>query len=311
MTGYLARRAVSLLLSLAGVTLLVTLFLDLVPGDPIDVLLGEQAAETDRQALREALGLDRPVAVRAWRFVRDLLTGELRTSVPPFRDLVLPRLAEKAPRTLLLALCATALAVSVSVPLGVLAARRRGGVVDTVATLMALVGASLPRAWLGPLLILLFAIELGWLPALGDRGPASLVLPSLTLGLAMAAVLSRLVRGEMLDVLSADFVRTARAKGLSEAVVTWRHALRNALVPYVTMLGLQFGGLLTGAIVTEKVFDWPGLGTLLLVAIQQRDHDTLRACVLLACATYVVVNQLVDLLHAWADPRVRHEADAP
>ncbi len=305
MSRFFLGRLLATLVSLAGVTLIVTLFLNFIPGDPIEVMLGEQAEQVDREALRKAIGLDRPAPEQVWIFVRDLATGELRTSLPPFQTKVLPRIGEKMPRTIVLALVSVFFAVLLAIPLGVASARRRGTIRDHAAMLFSLTGVSLPRAWFGPLLILIFVVHLDWLPALGEPSPSTILLPALTLGLAMMAMLSRMTRAAVLDVDREDFVTTARAKGLTERVVVWRHIVRNALIPVITIIGLQFGTLLAGAIVTEKIFNWPGMGTMLLTAIQQRDYNTVRACVLLFTTIYVGVNLLTDLAYAWVDPRVR------
>ncbi|MDF1563227.1 MAG: ABC transporter permease [Deltaproteobacteria bacterium] len=305
MSRFFLGRLASTLVSLAGVTLIVTLFLNFIPGDPIEVMLGEQAEQVDREALRAAIGLDRSAPEQVWIFVRDLTSGELRTSLPPFQTKVLPRIAEKMPRTILLAVVSVLFAVLLAIPLGVYSARKRGKAGDHAAMLFSLTGVSLPRAWFGPLLILVFVVQLDWLPALGEPGPTTIVLPALTLGLAMMAMLSRMTRASVLDVDREDFVTTARAKGLSERTVVWRHIVRNALIPVITIVGLQFGTLLAGAIVTEKIFNWPGMGTLLLTAIQQRDYNTVRACVLLFTTLYVGVNLLTDLAYGLVDPRVR------
>lgn len=305
MIGFLVKRTLGAVASLVGVTLLVTLFLSVIPGDPIEILLGEQAGVVDRQAMRRALGLDQPFHLRTWSFVRDLASGDLRTSLPPFQERVWPKVREKAPRTFALAVVSMTLAIAIALPLGVATARRRGSLLDHGATLFTLLGVSVPRSWLGPVLILVFAIHLDWLPALGDQSLAAMVLPATTMGLAMSAMLTRMTRASFLDVAKEDFVTTARAKGLDESAVAWRHTLRNALIPVVTIIGLQFGGLLAGAIVTEKVFNWPGLGTLLLTAIEKRDYNTVRATVLLFTFTYVLVNLLTDLAYAAVDPRVR------
>lgn len=305
MSGYVIRKLGGTLVSLLGVTVIVTLFLNFIPGDPIEVMLGEQAEQVDREALRRAIGLDRPAFEQVWIFGRDLVTGELTTSLPPFRDKVLPKIAEKLPRTIALTLVSMVLAILIAIPLGVFSARRRGTGWDLGGMVFSLLGVSIPRSWLGPVLILVFAIELDWVPALGVVGVRSMVLPALTLSLAMVAMLSRMTRASVLDVDREDFVTTARAKGLSETVVVWRHIVRNALIPVVTIVGLQFGTLLAGAIVTEKVFNWPGMGTLLLSAIQQRDYNTVRACILLFTFVYVAVNLLTDLAYGFIDPRVR------
>jgi peptide/nickel transport system permease protein len=293
------------LLAAIGATLLVSLFLNLVPGDPVEVLLGEQAQSVDVVALRHEMWLDRPVPVQAWLFLRDFATGRLRSSLPPFQERVLPRLAHVAPRTALLALLAVMLAVALSLPLGVLAAVKAGRPADRLAMAFAVVGISAPSFLIGHLLILGFGIRLGWLPISGDDQLSSVVLPAITLGFGLTALLSRMVRASMLEVLREEYVLAARARGLAEWRVIWRHAFRNALLPILTVIGLQLGGALTGAIVIEKVFNWPGLGTMLLSSIEKRDYNSVRACVLVFTLTYLAVNLLTDLAYAWADPRAR------
>ncbi len=302
------RRLVSAAVALVGALVLVSLFLHLVPGDPIDVMLGEQAEQVDREALRHAVGLDQPVYLQLWTFTRDLLTGELRTSLPPFQRKVLPTLGAALPNTLVLALASLAVALVLALPLGVAAAARRGTPVDTAAMGAAAAGVAMPRFWLGPVLIIVFSLKLDWLPVSGTGSWRHLVLPALTLGTALAAFLARMTRATMLEALREDYVTVARAKGLGPQAVLWKHAFRNALLPLLTVLGLEFGGLLGGAIVTEKVFAWPGMGTLLLTAIEKRDYNTVRATVLVFTACYVLVNALTDMAYALVDPRVRRRA---
>lgn len=299
------RKTTGALLAALGALLLVSIFLDLVPGDPVDAILGEQAREADRQALRDSLHLDDPLPSRLWIFARDAATLDLRSSVPPFQDRVFERIGGALPNTALLAVCALAIALLVALPLGLLAGARPGGRVDAAASGFAVLGVALPRIWLGPLLILVFAIWLDWLPVSGLEEPAGLVLPSITLGLALAAFLARMIRASLLEATSEDYVRTARAKGLRERTVILKHALRNAMLPVLTVLGLQLGALLGGAVITEKVFNYPGMGTLLLQAIDRRDYNMVRACVLSFTLAYVAVSLLTDLAYAVADPRVR------
>ena len=218
---------------------------------------------------------------------------------------MLDLLAERLPATLALAGVALVLALSLAIPLGVLAACRRGQPADSVAMGFSLLGGAIPNFWLGPLLILVFSLWLGWTPVSGREGPASLILPAITLGTSLAAILARMVRGSVLEVLGEDYIRTARAKGLSPAAVLWSHALRNAWLPVLTLVGLQLGGLLGGAVITETVFAWPGLGSLLVEAIQSRDYPVVQGCVLLVSLTYVLVNTGTDLVYAWVDPRIR------
>ncbi|MHB1843843.1 MAG: ABC transporter permease [Deltaproteobacteria bacterium] len=301
-------RALGALGAAVGATLLVSLFLDLVPGDPVEVLLGEQSQAVDRDALRRAMWLDRPLPVQAFRFLEGFVSGELRSSVPPFEERIWPRLREMAPRTGLLALVAMLFAVAFSVPLGVASAVRAGQALDRALAGFAILGVSAPSFLIGQLLIWLFGIRLRWLPVSGDDRPLSLLLPSLTLGLGLAALLSRVTRAAVLEVLSEEYVLAARARGLSEAAVVWNHAFRNALLPVLTIVGLQMGALLTGSIVVEKVFAWPGLGTLLLTSIERRDYNAVRACVLVFTLTYLAINLATDACYRLADPRTRNDS---
>jgi len=302
------RRVVSAGIAVVGALLLISLFLNLVPGDPIDVMLGEEASEVDREALRHAVGMDQAWYAQLWTFSRDFATGELRTSVPPFQRKVLPAIGEALPKTLRLTVASLLISVLIAIPLGVAAAARKGTAVDSAAMGVAVAGVALPRFWLGPMLIIVFALWLDWLPVSGAESWSHLVLPSVTLGTALAAFLSRMTRASMLETLREDFVTVARAKGLHPRVVLWKHAFRNALLPILTVLGLEFGTLLGGAIVTEKVFAWPGMGTLLLTAIEKRDYNTVRATVLVFTLCYVLVNTLTDVAYALVDPRVRRRS---
>jgi ABC-type dipeptide/oligopeptide/nickel transport system permease component len=302
------RRVVSASIAVVGALLLISLFLNLVPGDPIDVMLGEQASQVDREALRRAVGMDQPWYAQLWTFSKDFATGELRTSLPPFQRKVLPAIGEALPKTLLLTVASLFIAVAIAIPLGVAAAARKGTAVDSAAMGVAVTGVALPRFWLGPMLIIVFALWLDWLPVSGAESWRHLVLPSATLGTALAAFLSRMTRAAMLETMREDFVTVARAKGLHPRVVLWKHAFRNALLPILTVLGMEFGALLGGAIVTEKVFAWPGMGTLLLTSIEKRDYNTVRATVLVFTLCYVVVNALTDVAYALVDPRVRRRS---
>jgi peptide/nickel transport system permease protein len=286
-----------------GVCTLVFLLIHLVPGDPVEAMLGENAQVADREALRQALGLDRPLGEQYLAYIQRLARLDLGLSFQDRRP-VAAILGERLPATLELTIAALALALTLALPLGVLAARHRGSPLDTGAMGLSLVGISIPNFWLGPLLILVFSLWLGWTPVSGREGPASLILPALTLGTGMAAILARMVRGSILEVLGEDYVRTARAKGLSEGRVLWGHALRNAWLPILTLIGLQLGGLLGGAVITETVFAWPGVGSLLVEAIQSRDYPVVQACVLLVSLSYVFVNTLTDLVYSWVDPRI-------
>jgi len=304
MPVFILSRLLSAVLVLLGVSCLVFLLIHLVPGDPVEVMLGEAAQPADREALRHALGLDQSIWLQLVHYFEGLLRLDLGASLQSKRPIV-DLLAERIPATAELAVAALAVAVVIAFPLGVLAAVRKDTPWDYGAMSVSLLGVSIPNFWLGPILILVFAVGLGWLPVSGREGPASLVLPAITLGTALAAVLSRMVRSALLEVLNEDYVRTARAKGLPERTVILHHALRNALLPVVTVLGLQLGVLLGGAVVTEMVFSWPGLGELTIQSIQRRDYPVVQACVLLISASYVVVNTLTDLVYGWLDPRVR------
>lgn len=297
-------RLLSAVVVMLGVACLVFLLIHLIPGDPVEVILGERAQPADREALRQALGLDRPLLAQLGQFFRSLAHLDLGTSLYSHRP-VTELLTERLPATVELALASLLVAVLIAFPLGILAAVRRGTIWDRLATSLALAGASVPSFWLGPVLILVFSVGLGWFPVSGREGLASLVLPALTLGSAMAAILSRMVRAALLEVLGEDYIRTAWAKGLPPGRVIGRHALRNALLPLITVLGLQLGALLGGAVITEVVFSWPGVGQLTVEAIQRRDYPVVQGCVLLISLAYVLVNTLTDLLYAWADPRIR------
>lgn len=300
----LLRRLALVLPTLLGVATLVFFFVHLVPGDPVEMMLGESAAAADRERIRAALGLDRPLWAQYLGFLARAVHGDLGRSLhggTPVSELILARL----PATLVLAAASGALALALAIPLGALSARHRGRWVDAAATFFVLLGASLPNFFLGPLLVLLFSVRLGWLPVSGADSTASLLLPATTLGLGMSAILARLTRAAVLDSLGADFVRTARAKGLSEARVFFRHALRSAVLPVTTVFGLQLGSLLGGAIITETIFAWPGIGRLTLQAIYSRDYPLLQGCVLVIACGYVAANLLTDLAYQRLDPRVR------
>ncbi|MBI2780002.1 MAG: ABC transporter permease [Gammaproteobacteria bacterium] len=308
MLRFILSRLLSAAVVVIGVSSLVFFLIHLVPGDPVEVMLGESAQPADRAALRHALGLDQPVPVQLFNYFNGLLHFNLGVSLHSQRPIAEVML-ERMPATLELAVAALLVAVVISFPLGVLSAVRKDTALDHGARVISLLGISIPHFWLGPLLILIFSLWLGWLPVSGREGYASLVLPALTLGTALAAILSRMVRATLLETLNEDYIRTARAKGLSEYAVVLHHALRNALLPVITVLGLQLGALLGGAIVTEMVFSWPGLGQLTIEAIHRRDYPVVQACILLISVTYVLVNTLTDLAYVWLDPRVRLHED--
>jgi peptide/nickel transport system permease protein len=276
----------------------------MIPGDPVEVMLGETAQQADKERLREELGLNLPLHVQYGRFMAGIAQGDLGGSYF-YRRPVAQVIAERVPATVELALAAFLVAGLIAIPLGIIAALREGTAVDNASVIFSLVGVSIPNFWLGPLLIILFSIKLGWFPVSGRAGVASLVLPAVTLGTAFAAILSRMTRASLLERLGEDYLTVARAKGLPEWKVILKHALRNALIPIITVMGLQIGALLSGAIITENVFSWPGIGTLLINAIEARDYPLVQGCILFITLSYVFVNLLTDLFYGWADPRIR------
>lgn len=297
-------RLLSTIIVVFGVACLVFLLIHLVPGDPVDIMLGENAQMADRESLREALGLNQPIGTQLLAYFNNLLHGDLGTSLHS-RVPVVEMLAERIPATVELALVSLLIACLIAFPLGIVAALNKGKAWDRTAMGVSLLGVSVPNFLLGPVLILVFSIYLGWLPVSGRNGAESMILPAITLGTALAAVLSRMIRSTLLEVLNEDYIRTARAKGSSTVQVVIRHALPNAMLPIITLLGLQLGVLLGGAVITETVFSWPGIGKLTIDAIMKRDYPVLQACVLLISITYVIVNMVTDIVYAWIDPRIR------
>ena len=298
------RRLAGMTLVILGVIVLVFLFIHLIPGDPVDVMLGEGASPADRVALRAALGLDRPIPMQLVSYLQSLARLDLGVSLHSARAIT-DMLAERLPATAELAGVSLLLALGMALPLGLMAAARKDTLWDRGAMSFSLIGVSIPNFWMGPLLILVFSLWLGWFPVSGRDSAGSVVLPALTLGTSLGAILSRMVRSSVLEVLGEDYIRTAYAKGYSRAQVLVRHALPNALLPIITVLGLQFGALLAGAVITETVFSWPGIGLLTIEAIQTRDYPVMQACVLLISLSYVLISTLTDLIYAWADPRIR------
>jgi peptide/nickel transport system permease protein len=304
MMRYLAWRAVLAAPTVLGVVTLVFLLIHLVPGDPVDVMLGETAAPADKAQLRQQLGLDQPLLLQYVHYLRRVARGDLGRSLHsglPVHRLIV----ERYPATVELAGAALVMAVLFAVPLGILAGAHPHSLYDAASRLLAVLGSAMPNFCVGPLLILVFAIALEWFPVSGRGGLPHLVLPALTLGLGMTAILTRMVRVTLLERLSEDYVRTARAKGASPSRVVLRHALRNAALPVVTILGLQLGALLSGAIITETIFAWPGIGRLTLLAIQSRDYPLIQGCILVIALSYVLVNLGTDMLYSLIDPRLR------
>ncbi len=304
MLRYLFTRLLYMVPVLWLVTSVVFLLIHLVPGDPIQQMLGEGASAGDIQAARHAYGLDVPVGRQYVNYCKSVLHGDLGRSIR-FDQPVARIIAQRYPWTLQLTIASMIVALLISIPAGVRSARRRNRWDDRLLSFVSLLGLSFPNFALGPILILFFAIRLGLLPVSGSGSLAHLVLPAITMGGALAAILTRMVRTAMLEELSQDYIRTARAKGLPENVVVYRHALRNALVPVLTVVGLQFGALLAGAIVTETIFSWPGIGRLTIQAIGNRDYYLVQGCILIIGLTYVVVNFMTDLLYSLANPRIR------
>jgi ABC-type dipeptide/oligopeptide/nickel transport system permease component len=304
MLRYLSLRVLYTLPVIWLVVSLVFLLIHLVPGDPIQQMLGEGAPAADIQATRHAYGLDLPLGRQYINYWKGVLRGDLGLSLR-YNQNVSRLIAQRYPYTLQLTIAALVVAVLLSIPAGVRSAQRRNLWDDRAISVISLFGLSFPNFALGPVLILFFAIQLGWLPVSGSGSLAHLVLPAITMGGALAAILTRMVRTSMLEELGQDYVRTARAKGLPERTVVYRHALRNAMIPIITVLGLQFGALLAGAIVTETIFSWPGIGRLTIQAISNRDYYLVQGCILAIGLTYIAVNFLTDLLYSAVNPRIR------
>ena len=306
MIRFLIRRLLLTIPVLLGVATLVFALIHLVPGDPVQAMLGETASPQDVAELRTRLGLDRPLLVQYVSFLQGAVTGDLgaslRTSQP-----VVTAILERLPATVELAMAAMIVAVLIAIPLGIIAAVRAGTSADHAATTAALIGISIPNFWLGPLLALVFSVLLGWLPVSGRGTPAHLILPAITLGAPLAAILARMTRASLLEELRELYVLAARARGVSRARAVLRHAFRNSLIPIVTVLGLQTGAVLTGAVITETIFAWPGVGRLLIQSITFRDYPLVQGCILFIAITYVSVNLLIDLLYGVLDPRIRYE----
>jgi peptide/nickel transport system permease protein len=303
MINFFIKRILYMIPVLFAVSTAVFFLSHAIPGDPVDIILGEQAMAADRERLTQQLHLDKPVIVQYCYFMDGLIRGDLGRSIFNQKP-VTKMLKERYPRTIHLALVAMIFALGLAIPAGIIAALKKDTWVDSGAMFVALFGISMPTFWLGPLLIIVFAIWLGWFPAGGSSIPGSVILPALTLGMVLAAMTSRMTRSSMLDVLKAEYVTTARAKGLSERKVILKHALKNALNPVLTIVGLQVGALLAGAIVTEKIFSWPGVGSLLITAISRRDYPVVQGCVLVIAFTYVIINTVTDCMYKVVDPRV-------
>ena len=305
MAGYVVRRLIQAVGLVFGVSIVVFFLVRLIPGDPARIMLPESASPEQVEAMRRLLGLDRPIPIQYLVFLGQALRGDLGKSLfygEPTVDILLGHL----PATLLLASVALTFALAVAVPMGVLSAVRRNTPWDYLGMGVALLGQSVPAFWLGLMLVLIFAVFLGVLPSSGMGGPQHLILPAVTLGAYLMSLSTRLVRSGLLDVLHEDYVRTARAKGLAERAVVYGHALRNVLIPLVTVLGLQLGTLLGGAVITETIFAWPGVGTVVYTAINARDYPLIQAAVLMLSVYFVFINLVVDVLYAYLDPRIHY-----
>jgi len=306
MKRYLLSRLAQLVPVVFGVVTIVFLLIHLIPGDPVEIMLGESAVAAQKEELRRDLKLDRPIAAQYAEFLGGLVTGDLGVSFRS-REPVLREILSRFPATLLLAAASLLVAVFIAVPLGILSAMRRHSWLDHFSSFLAMLGLSMPNFWLGPLLILVFSIHLGLFPVGGYGTARHLVLPALTMGTGMAAILMRMLRSSLLEEIRQEYVRAASAKGLSRRAAVLRHALRNSSIPVLTVLGLQFGALLAGSVITETIFSWPGIGRLTIQAIDARDYPLVQGCVLFIALCTVAVNLATDLLYSRLDPRIRYE----
>ncbi len=301
---FVIKKLSSLVTVIFGVLLLTFLLIHLIPGDPVEVMLGESASTADRTQLRVDLGLDQSLVQQFGTYLVKLSQGDLGKSIHtklPIIEMVKTRY----PATVKLALLSLLIGIAVGVPMGIYAALKANHWQDIVVTLVSVRLSAMPAFWLGPMLMLIFAVWLGWLPVSGMESGASIILPALTLGFGLSAILTRMTRTSLLEVLNDDYIRTARAKGLTEQAVILRHALRAALLPIITIVGLQMGSLLAGTVITETIFSWDGIGRLLVESIEKRDYPVTQACVLIVALSYVLVNLVTDILYRFADPRVK------
>jgi ABC-type dipeptide/oligopeptide/nickel transport system permease component len=287
-----------------GVLILTFLLIHLVPGDPVEVMLGESASAADRTELRADLGLDQPLVNQLGSYLTKLAHGDLGRSIHT-KTPIIELIKARYPATVKLAVLSLIIGLVIGIPLGIYAALKANHWQDFLVTIISVRFSAMPVFWLGPMLMLVFAVWLGWLPVNGMESRTSIILPAVTLGFGLSAILTRMTRTSLLEVLNEDFIRTARAKGLSEETVIFRHALRAALLPIITIVGLQMGSLLAGAVITETIFSWDGIGRLLVESIEKRDYPVTQACVLVVALSYVVINFITDLTYAKLDPRVR------
>ncbi len=307
MKSYLIKRLLLTVPVVLGVVTLVFFLIHMIPGDPVEVMMGETAQAVDKQRLRHELGLDKPLSEQYLTFLANISQGDWGQSLHS-KQPVLKAIGNRLLPTLQLALAAVLVALGIALPLGIAAAIKQYSAVDNTSMFLALLGISIPNFWMGPMLIILFSVQLDWLPIGGYGGLTHMILPAITLGSAMAAILTRLVRSTMLEVLREDYITTARAKGVRELMVLIKHALKNAMLPVITIVGLQLGSLLTGSIITETIFSWPGIGRLIIQSINARDYPLVQGCVLVIALSYVLINLITDLAYAYVDPRIRYSS---
>ena len=301
---YFLQRVLTTIPIVFGVVTFTFLLIHFIPGDPVDMMLGDQASLIDKQALQKELGLDKPILEQYTSFLSGLIRLDLGRSLLTHRP-VIDEILSRLPATIELTLATMFWTILIGIPLGMIAAIKQYSFTDNTVLVIGLLGMSIPHFWLGPMLILLFSIQLDLLPVSERGGLEHLILPSLSLGLALSAILMRMTRASLLEVIKSDYIRTARAKGLSPFFIYFKHALRNALIPVITIIGLQFGALITGAVITETIFDWPGIGTLFYNSIQQRNYPLVQGCILFISLSYVVVNFLTDIVYTIVNPKIR------
>ncbi|MCI5724765.1 MULTISPECIES: nickel ABC transporter permease [Fusobacterium] len=306
MYKYVLKRLILLIPVLLGVSLLVFSIMYLTPGDPAQLILGENAPKAAIEALREKMGLNDPFFMQYFRFVKNAIMGDFGRSYTTGRE-VFKEIFSRFPNTLVLAVLGIIISVLIGIPIGIISATRQYSFLDSFSMVFALLGVSMPVFWLGLMLILTFSVKLKLLPSGGFDSLSSIILPAVTLGVGAAAIVTRMTRSSMLEVIRQDYIRTARAKGVAEKVVINKHALKNALIPIITVVGLQFGSLLGGAVLTESVYSWPGVGRLMVEAIRQKDTPTVLASVIFLATAFSIVNLFVDLLYAFADPRIKSQ----
>jgi len=306
MHKYIIKRILLLIPVLLGVSFLVFSIMSFTPGDPAQLILGESAPQAQVLALREEMGLNDPFLIQYGRFVLNAVQGDFGRSYTSGRE-VFGEIFQRFPNTLILAIIGVIIAILIGIPVGIISATKQYSLMDSISMIGALLGVAMPNFWLGLMLILFFSVSLGWLPSGGFNGWKSLILPSITLGTGAAAIITRMTRSSMLEVIRQDYIRTARAKGVSEKKVINRHALKNALIPVITVVGLQFGYLLGGAVLTETVYSWPGVGRMMVDAIRSKDTPVVLAAVLFLATTFSIVNLFVDILYGFVDPRVKSQ----